>query len=390
MSNVSAENRLASLDVFRGATIAAMILVNNPGSWSAAYGPLKHAAWHGWTFTDLVFPFFLWIVGVAIPLSIARRLAAGERRGDLFRHAIRRAIIIFALGFFLNSLPYLLDGSLFRDGLSAWLHSYLTTVRIPGVLQRIAVCYLVAIGIYLTAGLRAQIAWTVGLLLLYWALMMFVPVPGFGAGVLEKEGNLSQYIDNAVLNGPIIGTHVYRSAKIYDPEGLLSTLPAIASCMFGVLTGALVRSGLNRETKTAWIFTMGALLLWIGSIMDMFFPINKNIWTSSYTVFMAGMAATCFAVCYWLVDVQGWRKWSKPLSVYGMNAITVFVLAGVVGRVSLEIKVGGSPLKTWLFQNVFENIPDSKLASLSWALTYVLLLYLVAWAMYRKKWFVKF
>jgi len=382
-----------SLDVFRGATIAAMILVNNPGDWGAGYAPLKHAEWHGWTFTDLVFPFFLWIVGVAIPLSISRRLQEGADRHALFNHAIRRALIIFAIGFFLNSFGYLIDGSLFREGLSAWLHNYATNVRIPGVLQRIALCYLAAIGIYLCAGIRGQVAAILGLLAGYWILMMCVPVPGFGPGVLEKQGNLAGFIDNQVFNGPVIGVHVWKSAGTWDPEGLLSTLPAIASCLFGVLTGTLLRAKITPETKTAWIYTGGAVLLFCGQIMNMWFPINKSLWTSSYTVFMAGMAMLCFGFCYWIVDVQNRRKWAHPFAVYGMNAITVFVLAGLFGRLLGEIKIGagaGVSLKTWLFSNTFAHVPDPKIASLLWALSYVAVLYLVAWYMYRRKWFVKF
>jgi predicted acyltransferase len=379
-----------SLDVFRGATIAAMMLVNNPGDWGSVYAPLKHAPWHGWTFTDLIFPFFLWIVGMAIPLSISRRLEGGASRAQLFSHAVRRACIIFALGFFLNSFGYLVDGSLFRGGFSEWLRHYLTTVRVPGVLQRIAICYLAAIGIYLCGGIRAQWAALATLLLGYWLMMTVVPVPGHGPGVLEKEGNLSQYIDNLVMNRPAIGTHVYEGSKIYDPEGVLSTLPAIGTCIFGVLAGMLLQASKTREEKTAWMFTGGAALLWAGQLFNLVFPINKEIWTSSYTVFMAGMAMTCFACCYWLVDIQGWKKFPRPFAIYGMNAITVFVLSGMLGRLAVEIRVGESALKTWLFKNSFGMIPDPRLASLCWALMWVLLLYGVAWAMHRRKWFVRF
>jgi predicted acyltransferase len=396
-----------SLDVFRGATIASMMLVNNPGNWGAAYKPLLHAPWHGWTFTDLVFPFFLWIVGVAVPLSMSRRIEQGQSRAELLMHVIRRSIILFALGLFLNSFSWLIDGSLWRDGFGAWLHNWLTNVRIPGVLQRIAVCYLIASLIFLRTRVRGQIVWTAGLLAVYWALMMLVPVPGSGAGVLEKQGNLCEYIDNAILNGPIIGTHVWKTAGTWDPEGIFSTIPAIATCLFGILTGHLLRSKLSSESKTAWLFTGGALLQLAGVVMDIWLPINKNLWTSSYSVFMAGMAATCFAVCYWLIDVQGWRRWAKPFAIYGMNAITVFVLAGVLGRLSIEIKVAGEAgrqiaLKTFLYEKFFlpfaspETAPfagflaSPKNASLLWALMYVAMLYLIAWAMYRKKWFVRF
>jgi len=384
-----------SLDVFRGATIAAMMLVNNPGDWSAAYSPLLHASWHGWTFTDTVFPFFLWIVGVAIPLSIVRRLEQGQSRRELFTHAVRRAAILFGLGLFLNSFGYLIDGSLLRDGLGDWLHHYLTTVRIPGVLQRIAVCYLAAIAVFLLTEVRGQIITVGALLLVYWLLMALVPVPGYGAGVLEKEGNFSQFIDNLLLNGPLIGTHVWKSSGTWDPEGIVSTLPAIATCLFGVLTGHLLRQPWSPAVRTSWIFTGGSVLMFAGQLMHLWLPINKNIWTSSYSVFMAGLAMVCFGVCYWIVDVQGWRRWARPLAIYGMNAITVFVLAGILGRLTTTIKVGrksGDPmaLKTWLYNLLFAPIPDPKVASLAWALMYVGILYAVAWYMYRRKWFVKF
>lgn len=385
--------RLMSLDVFRGATIAAMMLVNNPGDWSQVYAPLLHAPWHGWTFTDLVFPFFLWIVGVAIPLSMGRRLEQGQSRAQLFAHAARRSAILFGLGFFLNSFSYLLEPSLFREP-GSWLQNYLTSVRIPGVLQRIAICYLAATGVYLLAGLRGQVAVTAGLLAGYWVLMVTVPVPGYGAGVLEKEGNLSAWLDNLVLNGPVIGTHVWKTAGTWDPEGILSTLPAIGTCLFGVLAGQLLRSGLNRESKTSWMFFSGCGLLLVGQVMNVWLPINKNLWTSSYAVFMAGLGALCFACAYWAVDVQGWRRWAQPLAVYGMNAITVFVLAGILGRLSVVIRVGGgersAALKTWLYSNTFAQVPDPKVASLLWALMYVVILYAVAHLMHRRGWFVKF
>lgn len=384
-----------SLDVFRGATIAAMMLVNNPGNWSATYSPLLHASWHGWTFTDTVFPFFLWIVGVAIPLSIVRRLEQGQSRRELFTHAVRRAAILFGLGLFLNSFGYLIDGSLLRDGLGDWFHHYLTTVRIPGVLQRIAVCYLAAIAVFLLTEVRGQILTVGALLLVYWLLMALVPVPGFGAGVLEKEGNFSQFIDNLVLNGPLIGTHVWKSTGTWDPEGIVSTLPAVATCLFGVLTGHLLRQPWSPAVRTSWIFTGGSVLMFAGQLMHLWLPINKNIWTSSYSIFMAGLAMVCFGVCYWTVDVQGWRRWARPLAIYGMNAITVFVLAGILGRLTTTIKVGGKSgdpvaFKTWLYNLLFAPIPDPKVASLAWALMYVGILYAVAWYMYQRKWFVKF
>ena len=405
--NTPGPARLMSLDVFRGATIAAMILVNNPGSWSAIYPPLDHAEWHGWTFTDLIFPFFIWIVGVAIPLSTARRLEQGQTRRQLLLHALRRSVIIFALGFFLNSFSYLCDGSLFRDGFSAWFHNYATNVRVPGVLQRIAICYFIATMIFLGTGVRGQIIWIGVLLAGYWLLMIVGPLLGFGAGGLEPQGNFAGYIDNLVLNGKVIGTHVWKGGGTWDPEGIVSTLPAIATCLFGIMTGHLLRSPQTAETKTAWLFVGGNLLLLAGGVMDAWLPINKKLWTSSYAVFMAGMAMNCFGVCYWLVDIQGWRKWARPFAIYGMNAIAVFMLAGLLGRILPAIPVAtaaGKPvgLQTYLYQHLFAPFahPDTapffgflaspKNASLLWALMYVAMLYLAAYIMYRRKWFLKF
>ena len=398
----AAASRLLSLDVFRGVTIAAMMLVNNPGSWSAAYPPLLHAEWHGWTFTDTIFPFFLWIVGVAVPLSTSRRLEGGQSRGELFLHALRRAGIIFGLGFLLNSFGYFIDGSMLRLGFGEWLHQYATNIRIPGVLQRIAICYLIATLIFLRTSIRGQAIWTGVFLIGYWLLMAFAPFPvsvhgetRWISGILEKGDNFASHIDNLVLNGPVIGTHVWKVAKTWDPEGIVSTLPAIATCLFGILTGHLLRLKRSDAEKTAWLMVGGALLMWLGLLMDLALPINKSLWTSSYAVFMACLAMICFGVYFWLIDVQGWRAWCRPFAIYGMNAITVFVLAGVLGRLAIEIKIatdGGKTvaLKTYLYEKYFTPLASPINASLLWALAFVLLLYFVAWVMYRKQWFVKF
>ncbi len=387
--------RLVSLDVFRGATIAAMMLVNNPGSWDHVYEQLDHAEWNGWTFTDVIFPFFLWIVGVAVPLSTARRLERGESRQRLFFHAARRAAIIFGLGLFLAFFSYTINASYGRaGGFGPWFHEIAANIRIPGVLQRIAVCYLIAFMIYLCAGLRGQIAWLVGLLAGYWLLMKLAPVPVHGAGMLTKEGNFSAYVD-----GMVLGKHTWHGAP-WDPEGVVSTIPAIATCLFGILTGQMLQMKRSVEQKTGWLFVAGNLLMFAGAIMNIWLPINKNLWTSSYSVFMAGLAMNVFAVFYWLVDVKGYQRWAKPFAIYGMNAITVFMLSGLLGRISLEVKVpdgtgGTMALKGYLYEKFF-NAPglhlgfDPKVCSLSWALAYMVGLYLIAYLMYRLKWFVKF
>ncbi|HXG38103.1 MAG TPA: DUF5009 domain-containing protein [Bacteroidota bacterium] len=381
MTDLSSK-RLASLDVFRGATIAGMMLVNNPGDWGHIYPPFKHAAWHGWTYTDTIFPFFLWIVGVAMTFSFAKRIERGDDKTKLALHVLQRSAIIFALGLFLSGFPF---GLAFGHKFS-W-----DSIRIPGVLQRIAVCYLVVGLLFLKTNLRQQVWITGALLGIYWIAMKVIPVPGYGAGVLEPTGNLCWYIDSTLLAG-----HTWSGAPVpgFDPEGIFSTLPAIATTLFGALTGHLLRSEKSQEEKTVWLFVHGSLLLFAGSIMDYFLPINKNLWTSSYSVFMAGLAMVCLGVCYWLIDVKGHRRWTKWLEIYGQNAITMFVLAGLFGRLSTVVKVSGPDgdpisLKTWYYQALFVPVGDPMIASLLHSLMYVALLYLIAYVMYRKNWLIK-
>ena len=275
-------NRLRSLDVFRGATLASMVLVNDPGTWDHVYPQLDHAAWNGWTFTDTVFPFFVWIAGVALTLSTAKRIEGGDDRRKLFWHVVRRSLLIFACGLFVNGFPYF----------------HFSRIRYMGVLQRIAICYLVAGSLSLVLKVRGILIAVVMLLAGYWLLMTLVPVPGCGAGSLEKDCNLAKYVDNLVLAG-----HMWSGTKTWDPEGLVSTIPAIASMLFGVLTGHLLRLNRTPAEKTVWLFVTGNLLLFAGQVMNVWLPINKNLWTSSYSVFMAGLASVVFALCYWLVDV---------------------------------------------------------------------------------------
>jgi len=374
--------RLVSLDAFRGATIAAMLLVNNPGSWSEVYAPLDHAQWNGWTFTDLIFPFFLWIVGVSMTLSFARRLAQGADRGELFRHVLVRAAIIFGLGLFLAAFPF---------GLLPSHHFSLAKLRIPGVLQRIAVCYAFAGAISLRTGWRGQLAWIAALLAAYWLMVMLIPVPGYGAGVLEPTGSLAWWVDSHVLAG-----HTWSGAPVpgFDPEGIVSTLPAIATTLFGLLAGHVLCSATPEKTKMLRLLAGGAALVALGSVMNRWLPINKNLWTSSYAVFMAGGAALTMACFYWLIEVRGYRRWATPCVIYGMNAIVMFVLAGVVGRLLTLIAWTGADgaritLKGFIYQGCFLPLASPINASLLFALAFVLAHFTVAWAMWRKRWFVK-
>jgi predicted acyltransferase len=368
--------RLVSLDVFRGATIAGMMLVNNPGSWSHIYPPFEHAKWNGWTFTDLIFPFFLWIVGVAMTFSFSKRVEHGADREQLLLHALKRAAIIFAVGLFLNGFPY---------GLIFGHHFSWATIRIPGVLQRIAICYFIASVIVLYSSIVWQVRWTAILLVVYWLLVKLVPVPGYGAGVLEPRGSLAWFIDSNILSG-----HTWSGAPVpgFDPEGILSTLPAIATTLFGILTGHFLRSERTPEEKTVWMFIYANALLFAGLLMDNWLPINKNLWTSSYSVFMAGMALNIFALCYWLIDVKGYKRWAKPFQIYGLNAITMFALAGLIGRLTSVIKVTGPEGTPISFQSFYYNllfvpVGDPMVASFLHSIAFMLALYLIAYAMYR-------
>lgn len=350
--------RLVSLDAFRGLTIAAMILVNNPGTWGAIYWPLEHAAWHGWTPTDLIFPFFLFIVGVSMAFS---------RKGR-FADALRRAAILFGLGLFMAAFPFF----------------NLATVRIPGVLQRISVCYLAAWLLRRTLSVAAQ-AVIAGLLLAgYWGVMTLVPVPGELAPNLEPATNLAAWLDRALLDG-----HLWRQTKSWDPEGILSTVPAVATTLLGSLAGALLVSERTPRTKLAGFALGGAALAALGLAWGVSFPINKNLWTSSYALFTAGVAALLFGLVYLLADVRGWRGWTAPFVVYGTNSILVFVASGLLAKTLALVKLAGTSLQSVLYLGLFAPWAQPKNASLAYALANVAFWYLVLLAMDRRGWHLK-
>lgn len=368
------QQRLLSLDAFRGITIAGMILVNNPGSWSHVYAPLLHAEWHGVTPTDWVFPFFLFIVGVSIAYALGKRKAAGTDRSKLIKKIVKRTLIIFGIGLFLNAFPF------FK----------LSTVRIPGVLQRIALVYGAASLLFVYLNPR-QLFWAgVGCLLAYWGLMTLVPVPGGIAPNLEASTNLGAWLDRSLLDG-----HLWVQSKTWDPEGLLSTLPAIATGISGILGGLWLRSDKDGYTKVAGMMVIGTILLALSHIWDMSFPINKKIWTSSYVLHTSGVALLFLGTIYWLADLEGYKKWTKPFVVYGTNALFVFVMSGLVAKLLYIIKFTNPDgeqisISGWLWSQVFEPaFSDPKLASLSYALINVLFFWLLSWILYRKKIFIK-
>lgn len=362
-----ASSRLLSLDVFRGITIAGMVLVNDPGSWEHIYWPLEHAQWSGWTPTDLVFPFFLFIVGVAITLSLGRRIESGAVTRDVYLKIIKRALIIFAIGLFLNGIP----------------HFHLAEWRIPGVLQRIAVCYLIASIIFLNTRVRTQVIISIVLLVGYCLLVNFVPAPGYAAGDLTKDGSLPSYVDRVVF-----GNHVWAQAKVYDPEGLLSTIPAIVTSLIGVLTGTWLRSERARIEKAAGMFVAGAVLVALGWAWNAFFPINKALWTSSYVLFSGGLALQFLALCYWLIDIKGYRRWAKPFEIFGLNAIALYVLADLLANLFEWIKFGGDSLGGSIY-SFFGAFLSETNASLAFAIFFVLVCFFFMWLLYRRRIFIK-
>lgn len=360
--------RLLSLDVFRGMTIALMILVNCPGDWGTTYRALLHAEWHGFTPTDMVFPFFLFIVGIAILFSLSRRKAEGANRGQIYTKIISRTLWIIGIGLFLNLL--------FKFNFSTW--------RLPGVLQRIGLVYGITAIIFLNTNIRQQFWILIALLLSYWAMMTLIPVPGQGFASLEKGQDLGAWIDRIFLTG-----HMWSQSKTWDPEGLFSTIPAIGTCLVGVLTGEWIKSKKDEWQKWAAIFAMGFLLFLVGLLWGEVFPINKPLWTSSYVVLHSGLALLTLGTIWWLVDVKGYKGWATPFIWFGMNPLFIFILHVIITKVLILIKIGDLTAYKWLFVNGFASWLGPYNASLAFAIFIVLINLSVAWWLWKRKIFIK-
>lgn len=363
----------------RGFAIASMMLVNNPGDWGHLYAPLGHAKWNGWTFTDTVFPFFLFVSGVAMVLSLHAR-AGQAPAGSLFARTARRAVVIFAVGLALNFIPAF-DPS---------------TVRIPGVLQRIALCAIIAAPVVIWGGVRAALVAIVALFALYAIPMLLVPVPGpdgiVAAGALEPGRDFGAWLDRRTL-----GAHLWPVTRTWDPEGIVSTLPAAGSLLFGALAGHAVVKAPDGARLAGRMAIAGAALVALGWVMDAsFMPINKNLWTPSYAVFMAGWALATLAVFRALLDESGAtlraraRAACRPLTIFGMNALFLFALSGLIGRLLVTFTAApGVTLKEWLYAPVRSMPITAENASLLFAVAFGLAMFAVAWLMWRNRWFIR-
>jgi len=397
------KERLQSLDVFRGLTIAGMLLVNNPGTWSAIYPPLEHATWNGWTPTDLIFPFFLFIAGVTTHLSLTARRARGDDEGAIRRQIIRRGLLIFLLGFLVNGFPFFTWGDVAGVADPTFIQRVVDRLyhwRIMGVLQRIGLAYM--IGGLLSQGksVKRQVATIAVLLYGYWFAMTLLPVPDSGAmGLLvlgDAPRTMAAWWDRLLLDWSRfgLGNHLWVSSKTWDPEGIFSTIPAIATAMLGNLAGQWLSVRRTLNERLNGMFAVGAIGMMAGLMWNWSFPINKSLWTSSYVVFAAGMATLSIATIMWVVDVQHIRGWTKPFVVYGMNPMVAFVGSGVMARCIYSIftvNYNGNKisLEAAIYRSLFASWLEPVNASLAFAITFVTFWFLILYVLYRKRIFFK-
>jgi len=397
--------RLKSLDVFRGIAIASMILVNNPGSWKQVYPALEHAEWHGCTPTDLVFPFFLFIVGCAMSFSLSKYTQTTTKTeteaskitdvqeqtktektpltsSNIYWRIARRAAILFILGLLLNTSSIALDVLLN----SAPIENF-GKIRIMGVLQRISLAYFIGAIAILNLSPRNQKVLAIALLFGYWSALTVFAVGGYSASELTPEGNLGGYIDRLILGSQ----HLYKGGP-FDPEGLFSTLPAVVTVLTGYFTGEWLRVQQIKTRTSINLAICGLCCVVIGHLWGFIFPINKQLWTSSYVVFTAGWALLLLAVCYETIEVRDW-KWGRPFEIMGLNAIFLFVASGIVARILLKTHIGrgesAPSTYTWIYENWFLPWAGPLNGSLAFAVTAVLFWWLILYGMYRRGWVIK-
>lgn len=368
---MTSTRRLLSLDIFRGITIAMMILVNCPGS-AHPYPWLMHTDWHGCRIADLVFPFFIFILGVSSVFSITYALEQGTSSRALLVKITKRSVILFSIGLFLNAFPW---------------HFDLATLRIFGVLQRIALCYFASAYMYVLTRLQTQGLLILLLLVGYYVVMCFYPLPGMDGQQLSPQGNLAAHIDRFILSP----THMYN--KNFDPEGLLSTLPAIATALLGNLAGVWLLQPTKNALKAQALWWVGILFLTVGWFWGWFFPINKALWTSSYVLYSGGMALLLFALCYWLIDIRHTRRWAKPFEILGLNATAAYVLHVFFFKLQCAVFVVNSEniqmnLRDYIAVKTFGFASEAN-AALLYAASYTLIWLMVMTLLYRRKIFIR-
>lgn len=385
---------MISLDVFRGLTVGLMILVNNPGSWSHIYAPLRHAHWHGWSPTDLVFPFFLFIVGVAMALSFSKRIEAGADISALKKKVWSRGAIIIAFGLFLNGFPFNipLNAQMAADFEFLDIFRRFQTLRLVGVLQRIGLAYLIGGLIVLHFQKTRDRIMAAGVLILIYELFMRVPlIEGWGAGSFGLEDNFIRYIDILILGE----AHIYGGTGIpFDPEGLLSTLPAAVTLLSGFWLGEYLRRPIGYQEKLSNLSVVGIILFFAGSLLSLIEPINKQLWTVSYVVTMDGLAIMMVVLSSYLIDVKKLVFWTKPAIVFGSNPLVVFVGSGIIGRLMYMLKTTADDgtiisIKQALYTGVYVPLAGELNGSLLFAITNILFWLAILWYLYYKKIFVK-
>jgi len=416
------KERLTSLDVFRGFTIFLMTIVNNPGSWSSIYPPLEHAEWHGCTPTDLVFPFFVFIMGTAIPFAMPVKHLDGAVFNKILVRSLRIFCLGLSLGFFgrihlfgLEGIPLLALRLIIFFGIAYALLGNFTLkvktylvfailslllfltysglegfedVRIPGVLQRIAIVYFFTSLLYLKTNLKTQLLVGGSILVGYYLLMAFVPVPGFGEANFEKGTNLAAWLDNLVLNG-----HLWSVSKTWDPEGILSTLPAIVTGITGMFIGQILNLPVPKIEIIKKLSIAGIVLLVSGLLWNIIFPINKSLWTSSYVLYTGGIATICLTLLYYIIDVADYKRWAKLFLIWGVNPMIVFYFSGIIPRVLGSVKMqnpetGGEELslQSYIYNfGIVPNFENPLNASLVYALSYAAFWSVILWILYKRK-----
>jgi len=416
------KERLTSLDVFRGFTIFLMTIVNNPGNWEAIYPPLEHAKWNGCTPTDLVFPFFIFIMGAAISFAMPNKKLDSET----FTKIAARSLRIFCLGLFLNFFGkiaifglegisllvvrllitlvvfYALIGN-FSSKVKLYLALIILTilfflaysgieeyqtVRIPGVLQRIGIVYFFSSLLYTKTKQKTQILVAIGLLLLYWGLMTLIPIPGIGAANFEKGTNFASWLDGIILKD-----HMWFSTKTWDPEGFLSTIPAIASGIIGLLIGQIINSPLQKLEIVKKTLIVGVSITILGVIWNFVFPINKSLWTSSYVLFTSGLATLCLAFLYYIIEVINYKKWTQFFLIWGVNPMFVFFFSPIISRTMSAIEIQNPSMITskinledYFYSFIVVPSFDNPLnASLAFALYYAIFWSFILWVLHKNK-----